>query len=70
MQKGFSLLDEHRFADALKVGRTLKKLRHSSAFEILALSYVGSNKLSMAIAVLEEGITKAGRVWILWELLC
>jgi tetratricopeptide (TPR) repeat protein len=69
MQKSFSLLDEHRYADALKVGRTLKKLRHSSAFEILALAYLGSNKLSRAIAVLEEGVTKAGRVWILWELL-
>jgi tetratricopeptide (TPR) repeat protein len=69
MQKGFSLLDEHRYGDALKVGRALKKLRHSSAFEILALAYLGSNKLSRAIAVLEEGVTKVGRVWILWELL-
>src|SRR5262245_30524625 len=69
MQKGFSLLDEHRYEDALKIGRNLKKLRHSSAFEILALAYLRLEKLSKAIAVLEEGVAKAGRVWILWELL-
>lgn len=69
MQNGFSFLDEHRYTDALKAGQKLKKLRHSSAFEILALAYLRSGKLSKAIAVLEEGVTKAGRVWILWELL-
>src|SRR5260221_870929 len=69
MRKGFSFLDEHRSTDALEIGRKLKKLPHSSAFEILALAHVRSNKLSKAIAVLEEGVTKVGRVWILWELL-
>lgn len=69
MQKGFSFLDEHRYADALKVGQKLKKLRHSSAFEILALAYLRSDKRSKAITVLEEGVNNAGRVWILWELL-
>lgn len=69
MQKGFLLLDEHRYAEAMKVGQKLKRLRHSSAFEILALAYRRSDKLSKAIAVLEEGVAKAGRVWILWELL-
>ncbi len=69
MQKGFALLEDHRYEDALKVGKNLKKLRHSSAFKILALAYLRSDKLSKAIAVLEEGVAKAGRVWILWELL-
>lgn len=69
MEKGFSCLDACRYTEALKVGRELKKLRHSSAFEILALAYLRSDKLSQAIRVLEEGVAKAGRVWILWELL-
>ncbi|MDB6037312.1 MAG: hypothetical protein JWM99_1153, partial [Verrucomicrobiales bacterium] len=69
MQKGFAFLQERRYADALKIGQDLKKLRHSSAFEILALAYLRSNKLSKAIKVLEEGVAKAGRVWLLWELL-
>src|SRR5436190_12168919 len=69
MEKGFSLIDECRYEAALKVGRRLKKLRHSSAFEILALAYLRSERLSNTIAVLEEGVARAGRVWILWELL-
>jgi tetratricopeptide (TPR) repeat protein len=69
MRKGCSYLDEYRYANALKVGRELKKLRHSSAFEILALAYWRLDKLPMAIKVLEEGVAKAGRIWILWELL-
>lgn len=69
MQKGFSCLDEHCYAEALKIGRELKKLRYSSAFEILALAYLRSDKLLKAIEVLEDGVSKAGRVWILWELL-
>ncbi|HEX5221321.1 MAG TPA: tetratricopeptide repeat protein [Verrucomicrobiae bacterium] len=69
MQKGFSLLDEYCYEEALKVGQKLKKLRHSSAFEILALAHLRSDRLSKAIAVLEEGVAKAGRIWVLWELL-
>src|SRR5947209_13873499 len=69
MQWGFSLLGQHRYADAQKVGQKLKRLRHSAAFEILALAYLHSDKLSKAIAILEEGVTKAGPVWVLWELL-
>ena len=67
--KGFSFLRSHHYADALAVGRRLKRLRHSSAFEIMALAHLGLHRLSKAIAVLEEGVAKAGRVWLLWELL-
>lgn len=69
MQKGFALLAEHRYQEALKMGHRLKKLRHSSAFEILALAFLHLGKLPKAISVLEEGVAKAGRAWILWELL-
>jgi tetratricopeptide (TPR) repeat protein len=69
MQKGFALAGEQRYEDALQVGRKLKRLGHSSAFEIMALAHLGLNELPKAIATLEEGVAKAGRVWVLWELL-
>jgi tetratricopeptide (TPR) repeat protein len=69
MRNGFACLDEHEYSDALKIGRKLKRIRHSSAFEILALAHLRSGQLPKAIAILEEGVAKAGRVWVLWELL-
>jgi len=69
MQKGYKLLDAHSHKEALKVGQRLGKLRHSSTFEIMALAYQQAGKPSKAIAILETGISKAGRVWLLWELL-
>jgi tetratricopeptide (TPR) repeat protein len=69
MHKGFSLLRQDRYGDALQIGRKLKRLRHSSAFEIIALAYLHQGLLAKAVATLEEGVAKAGRVWILWELL-
>ncbi len=69
MQRGFSLLRSYRYREALKVGRKLKRLRHSSCFEIMALAYLRLGALPKAIAILEQGVAKAGRVWLLWELL-
>ena len=69
IEKGFFFLNSGDHKQALKVGRELKKLRHSSAFEILALAYLRQGKIAKAIHVLEDGVSKARRVWILWELL-
>lgn len=69
MEKGFSCLNTSRFEEALKVGRLLKKLRHSSAFEIIALARCRRGQLKKAITTLEEGVSKAGTVWVLWKLL-
>src|SRR5215475_5566062 len=69
MEKGFSYLRLNRISDALATGRKLKRLRHSSAFEIIALAHLRLGAVRKAIAVLEEGVIKAGRVWLLWELL-
>jgi Flp pilus assembly protein TadD len=69
MQQAFSLIEEKKFKEAKKIGKELKRLRHSSAFEILALVYLRQEKMPEAVAVLEEGTSKAGRVWLLWELL-
>src|SRR5947208_661551 len=69
MQKGFSLLDAHRYKEGLEVGRKLNRMQHSSSFEIMALAYLRLGQLAKAIAILEKGVAKAGRVWLLWELL-
>ncbi len=37
MNEGFEALDSFDADKAIKIGKKLKKLRHSSAFEILAL---------------------------------
>jgi tetratricopeptide (TPR) repeat protein len=69
VEKGYSHLDEGCFVEALRIGRRLQKLRHSSGFEILARAYRQSDRLPQAVRVLEDGVAKAGRVWILWSLL-
>lgn len=67
--KGFECLNAHDFDKAIKIGKHLRKLHYSSAFEILGLAYAKQGKLQKAIAILEEGVEKAPAVWLLWQLL-
>ncbi len=53
----------------VELGRQLETMRHSSCFEILALAFDAEDKRDEAIAVLEDGVTKAPTVWRLWQLL-
>lgn len=69
MSNGFDLIDAELFGEAIKIGQQLKKLRHSSAFEIMALGHLRQGEISKALAILEEGVSKADRVWVLWKLL-
>jgi len=69
MDEGYRALDDHDTKRAIKIGRRLQKMRHSSAFEILALAYAAQNKPKKAINILEEGVRKAPSVWLLWHLL-
>lgn len=69
MKEAFDALDAHDIDGALKLGRRLKKLRHSSAFEVLAAAHAARGKLDEAIAVLEEGVAVVPSVWVLWQLL-
>lgn len=39
MQRGFQCLEDDDLDEAIRIGLELKELRHSSAFEILALAY-------------------------------
>jgi tetratricopeptide (TPR) repeat protein len=69
MEEAFEALDGLEIARAVELGRELEKLRHSSAFEILALAFDADEKRDEAIEVLERGVQKAPSVWRLWQLL-
>ncbi|MEJ2541420.1 MAG: tetratricopeptide repeat protein [Gemmatimonadota bacterium] len=69
LEKGFSLLDQGRYAEALEVSAELEGQRHSAAFEIGALAHLGRGDLTDAIDVLKRGVEAAPTVWVLWQLL-
>jgi len=65
--EAYRCLEEHEPKRALRIGKQLKRLRHSSAFEIMARAYVGLDKPRAAIRVLERGVKKVPDVWVLWD---
>src|SRR5262245_37274895 len=69
MEEAFEALAGHDTKRALRIGRELKKLRHSSNFEIMALAHVAEGQIEQAVAVLKEGVVAAPTVWRLWQLL-
>lgn len=69
MKEGFEALDIFDTKKAIKIGKKLKSLRHTSAFEILALAYADEEKLKKAIKTLEKGVKIAPEIWRLWQLL-
>ena len=69
MARGFELIEEQDFEGAVEVGEQLQAVRHSSAFEILALAHTGLGNSDRALEVLEDGTEKAPEVWALWQLL-
>jgi tetratricopeptide (TPR) repeat protein len=69
IDEAFAALDTLDIERAIELGRQLETLRHSSCFEILALAFDADDKREEAIAVLEDGTTKAPSVWRLWQLL-
>jgi tetratricopeptide (TPR) repeat protein len=69
MEEGFEALSGHDTKRALRVSRELKKLHHSSNFEIMALAHVADGQTEQALTVLKEGVGTAPTVWRLWQLL-
>jgi tetratricopeptide (TPR) repeat protein len=69
MNEGFEALESYDTKKAIKIGKQLKRLKHTSAFEILALAYADDEKLKKAIKILEEGVRIAPTIWRLWQLL-
>lgn len=68
MNQGFDQLEICDYQRAIKTGKKLIRLRHTSGFEILALAYGDLGKKKKAIKVLEEGVHGV-KVWKLWQLL-
>ena len=69
MDRGFDHLETYEYKKAVKIGKKLIELRHTSGFEIQALAYAGLGKKKKAIRILEEGVQKGPGVWLLWQLL-
>lgn len=69
MDEGFQALEFYDTKKAIKIGKKLKRLKHTSAFEILALAYADDEKIKKAISILEEGVKVAPTIWRLWQLL-
>ena len=69
MAEGFDAVGESDTRRARQIVKELKKLRHSSAFEILAQAYLAEDRLQDAVKTLEEGVRLAPTVWRLWQLL-
>lgn len=69
MNRGFELINEEEYEEAIKVGKKLKSRRHTSAFEILALAYGGLGDKKQAIEFLRTGISIAPQIWLFWQLL-
>lgn len=69
MNAGFAALTEENYDDAIRIGRQLIAMHHSSGFEIAGLAYQRQGKISEALELLEEGVNKAAPVWVLWKLL-
>ena len=67
--QAFDALDQGDIETAIANAKELRKLSHSSAFEIEALALASRGDLEGALATLEEGVDRAPDVWILWQLL-
>jgi len=68
-EQAYEYLDAYDTKKAVKIGKKLKRLRHSSAYEILALAHQMDGNTGKAIKVLEKGTKLAPGVWLLWQLL-
>lgn len=64
-----NLIESRRFEQALPIARKLRKLHHSSAFEIEGLAYAGLDRHEDAVRVLREGLTLAPAAFPNWMLL-
>jgi tetratricopeptide (TPR) repeat protein len=69
MDKAFECLSTLDSKGALKIGRKLKTMKYSGAFEVIALAHTQDGQVDKAVECLEEGVKKCPDVWLLWQLL-
>lgn len=55
--------------DAVSIGQQLVERGHSSGYEILGRAYRQLGELDKAIDIVQEGVSVAPSVWLLWNLL-
>ncbi|HYO77158.1 MAG TPA: hypothetical protein VE010_11900 [Thermoanaerobaculia bacterium] len=63
------LIDGGQYEEALEIGRKLRKLRYTGAFEVEGLAFSGLERDEDAVRVLREGLARAPGVWQNWMLL-
>ena len=68
-EHGMRCIREHDYERALKFAGELRKLRHSSTFELEALARAGLGDVEGAVRALQDGVAKAPTVWLNWQLL-
>ncbi len=69
LERGRALLGGGEIDEALRVAERLRGMRYSGGFELTALAYAAQGRLEEAVRVLEEGVEKAPRAWLNWQLL-
>lgn len=69
IEQGLEALDGFDTQKAIEIGKKLKNLKNTFAFEILALAYKQDEKPHKAIEALKEGIETAPNLSNLWEML-
>jgi tetratricopeptide (TPR) repeat protein len=62
-------LAEEDYTRAQRLAERIINARHSYGFELLARVFQEQDNLPRAIAILQEGVSKAPRAWPLWMLL-
>lgn len=68
-EKGYTLLSEGEYEEALELSAVLEKRKYSAAFEIGAQALMALGKFDEAIVLLERGVVEAPDAWSNWQLL-
>ena len=68
-QRGFDLVKEGKYDEALAVAEELAAHGYTAYFEIRALALAELDQKEEAVVTLEKGVGIAPSVWLLWQLL-
>src|SRR5260221_2481172 len=67
--EGQKSIEAGAYEKALEIGRRLRKMGYTGAFEIEALGHAGLGRTETAVRVLREGLALAPAAWLNWSLL-
>jgi tetratricopeptide (TPR) repeat protein len=69
LRKGHEAVNRGHYIEARKISKTLLRMRFTGGFEIAALNLQKAGKPKAAVRILERGVRKGPKVWLLWQLL-